>query len=228
MAGCIAETKRWMTANKLKLNESKTEALIVHAGSTRMKPLVLARKQSNLHRLPEIWGSSQTLDDHVRSICQKAFFHLHRISRIRKYLTQSGIRQLVHAFITSQLDYGNSLYGWNVYRGSKMQPLDQPLGPENSTRLTTSLPTQALHCLFVRQSIEFKRAMLTFRSLNGSAPKYLSDLIELYRPARSSNSLDLVVPTTRLKAYDDRSFKKIAPLVWNSLPLSIRRSKSLS
>ena len=47
-------------------------------------------------------------------------------------------------------------------------------------------------------------AMLTFRSLNGSTHKYLSDLIELYRPARalrSSNSLDLVVPTSRLKAY---------------------------
>ena len=43
-------------------------------------------------------------------------------------------------------------------------------------------------------------------------------------------ALDLVVPTTRLKAYGDRSFKKVAPLVWNSLPLSIRnsRSKSLS
>ena len=43
-------------------------------------------------------------------------------------------------------------------------------------------------------------------------------------------ALDLVVPTTRLKAYVDRSFKKVASLVWNSLPLSIRnsRSKSLS
>jgi hypothetical protein len=32
---------------------------------------------------------------------------------------------------------------------------------------------------------------------------------------------------TRLKTYGDRSFKKMAPLVWNSLPLSIRRTKSL-
>ena len=64
--------------------------------------------------------------------------------------------------------------------------------------------------------------MPTVSSLNGSAPKYLSDLSELYRPAlRSSNSLDPVVATTR-------SFKKMAPFVWNSLPLSIRRSKSLS
>ena len=64
--------------------------------------------------------------------------------------------------------------------------------------------------------------MPTVSSLNGSAPKYLSDLSELYRPAlRSSNSLDPVVATTR-------SFKKMAPFVWNCLPLSIRRSKSLS
>ena len=69
--------------------------------------------------------------------------------------------------------------------------------------------------------------MPTVSSLNGSAPKYLSDLSELYRPAlRSSNSLDLVV--SRLKAYGDWFFKKMAPFVWNCLPLSIRRSKSLS
>ena len=59
----------------------------------------------------------------------------------------------------------------------------------------------------VRQRTEHK--MLTFRSLGGSVTRYLSDLIELWRPTRalrSSTSLDLVVPATRLKVYADRTF----------------------
>ena len=46
-----------------------------------------------------------------------------------------------------------------------------------------------------------RKQMLTFRSLDGSALKYLSDQIEVYRPTRalrSSNSLDLVVPPNRV------------------------------
>ena len=73
--------------------------------------------------------------------------------------------------------------------------------------------------------------MLTFQSLGGSAPKYLSDLITRYRPTRtlrSSQSLDLAIPPTRLKAYGDRSFSRMAPYVWNSLPLSVRRLTSPS
>jgi hypothetical protein len=243
MAGCIVETKRWMTANKLKLNENKTEALIVYASSTRLKPMKIPLRvgeetvplASTARNLGVILDSHLSLDDHVRSICKRAFFHLHRISRIRKYLTHSAVRQLVHAFVTSQLDYGNSLLaGLPEFRLDRLQRVQNAAarmitGSRKFDPITPHLVT--LHWLPVRQRIEFKIAMLTFRSLDGSAPRYLSDLINLYHPTRtlrSSNSLDLIVPKTRLKTYGDRSFEKMAPLVWNSLPQSVRRTKSLS
>ena len=51
----------------------------------------------------------------------------------------------------------------------------------------------------VRQRIDYKIAMLTFQSLGGSAPKYLSDLITRYRPTRTlrssqSHSLRTLIP----------------------------------
>jgi hypothetical protein len=169
--------------------------------------------------------SHLTLDAHVRSICKKAFFQLHRISRIRKYLTQSSTRQLVHSFVTSQLDYGNSLLaGLPTVRLERLQRVQNAaarltIGSRRYDPISPHL--KALHWLPVRQRIEYKIAMLTFRSLDGSAPKYLSDLITLYRPTRtlrSSQSLDLAIPATRLKAYGDRSFSRMAPFVWNSPP----------
>ena len=51
-------------------------------------------------------------DDHVKKVCKSSFFHLRNISRIRKYLTEKSVEVIIHALITTKLDYCNSLmYG---------------------------------------------------------------------------------------------------------------------
>ena len=53
-----------------------------------------------------------TMNTHVNKLCSAAYFHLYNLSRIRKYLTQQKCEQLMHAFVTSRIDYCNSLlYG---------------------------------------------------------------------------------------------------------------------
>jgi hypothetical protein len=89
-----------------------------------------------------------------------------------------------------------------------------------------------LHWLPVKERIQFKLAVLTYKALNGLAPSYLSDCLQsVYHPAtydlRSADSCDLAVPLTRL-VFGDRSFKSASPRLWNSLPDYIRSSDSLS
>ena len=49
---------------------------------------------------------------HISKLCSSAFFHLHNISRICKFLSPVEIKTLVRSFITSRVDYCNSLlYG---------------------------------------------------------------------------------------------------------------------
>ncbi len=67
----------------------------------------------------------------------------------------------------------------------------------------------SLHWLPVRFRIDFKILILVFKSLNGLAPTYLSDLIQPYAPSRGLGSADhllLVVPRIRLKSRGDRAF----------------------
>ena len=86
-----------------------------------------------------------------------------------------------------------------------------------------------LHWLPVRKRIQFKVLLLTFKALHDQSPGYLSSLIEerKVRPGLRTSGLSLRVPNTRLKTYGDRAFSAVAPRLWNSLPVILRRIDDL-
>ncbi len=90
---------------------------------------------------------------------------------------------------------------------------------------------RSLHWLPVRYRVNFKILLVVFKSLNGLAPAYLSDLLTEHRPLlslRSSNQRLLSIPKSRLKCRGDRAFSVAAPSLWNALPLCIRSAPSIS
>ena len=87
-----------------------------------------------------------------------------------------------------------------------------------------------LHWLPVEHRIKFKILLLVFKALNYSAPVYIQELVQRYCPARklrSSSKLLLSVKSYNLKSCGYRSFSVAAPLLWNSLPESIRNTSDL-
>ena len=87
-----------------------------------------------------------------------------------------------------------------------------------------------LHWLSVRQRITYKILLLTYKALNGMAPKYMADLLRSYSPTRqlrSSSKNLLVIPKSNLKFYGDISFQVAAPRLWNSLTDDIRSIQNL-
>ena len=90
-----------------------------------------------------------------------------------------------------------------------------------------------LHWLPVRARIEFKILLITFKAIKGLAPKYLSDLIEIlqmssYNLRRNNNGILLARSTIRTKkTIGDRAFMIAAPILWNSLPLSVRQAATV-
>ena len=47
---------------------------------------------------------------HIKQITRTAFFHLRNIAKIRKFLSKDDAEKLIHAFVTSRLDYCNVLF----------------------------------------------------------------------------------------------------------------------
>ena len=68
--------------------------------------------------------------------------------------------------------------------------------------------------------------------VSGIALPYLSDLLRLYSPSRSLRSASDTriyrVPRMGRRTLVERSFQYIGRVSWNSLPLSVRHSSSLS
>jgi len=73
----------------------------------------------------------------------------------------------------------------------------------------------------MEQRIEYKLALLAYRSLHDLAPPCLANELQLVltldrrRRLRSATTNALVVPPTRLSTVSDRTFPVAAARVWN-------------
>ena len=92
--------------------------------------------------------------------------------------------------------------------------------------LTTSILVETLHWLPVTHRIQYKISTICFNSISGTAPRYLSDLLQPYTPARQLRSAcdtrTFVTPRVNTKTFGERSFSYSGPSVWNNwntLPL---------
>ncbi len=58
-----------------------------------------------------ILDSKLSFENHISNVTKTAFFHLRNIAKLRNMLPVSDTEKLVHAFMTSRLDYCNALLG---------------------------------------------------------------------------------------------------------------------
>ncbi|XP_072770960.1 uncharacterized protein [Nerophis lumbriciformis] len=163
-----------------------------------------------------------------------AFFHLRNIAKIRSILSTSDAEIIIHAFVTSRLDYCNVLFSGLPMSSIKKLQLVQNAAARLLTRTRkfdhiTPILAQ-LHWLPVHLRCDFKVLLLTYKILHGLAPSYLVDCIVPYVPARnlrSKNSGLLVIPRAQKKSAGYRAFSIRAPVLWNALPVTIRDATSV-
>ena len=83
------------------------------------------------------------------------------------------------------------------------------------------------HWLSLQQRVEHKVSLLVYKCLQQAAPSYLAEMCVPVSATdnrchlRSATHGDLAVPRVRLARYG-RSFSVSGPLLWNSLPLTVR------
>ena len=243
---CISKIRLWMIENKLKLNDDKSEFILISSPHNKKKfdgndalslsigPEIVNATNS-VRNLGVMMDSIFNMEDHVTSVCRSCYFHLRNIGTIRRYLDPESAAQIIHAFVTSRLDYCNALFHGIpqklMYRLTKIQNTAVRIITlcKSDDNITPHLKT--LHWLPVPLRIKFKLLLLCYKIINNIAPSYLTDLLtplELPHDLRSISNGKLKVPRSRTVSYGDRAFSVAAPQLWNELPLDIRNASSLS
>ena len=147
---------------------------------------------SSARNIGVIFDSHVNLEKHVMNTCKMAFYHLRNIARVRNCLSQDDAETLVDAFISSKLDFCNALMvGLPKSVIDRLQYaqicaarlVTRTRGSEHITPVL-----RRLHWLPVRQRITYKILLLTYKALNGMAPRYTADLLQPYTPTRQPRS----------------------------------------
>ena len=140
-------------------------------------------------------------------------------------------KTLVHAFVTSRVDYCNSLsYGISASHLNKVQRVlnDTARLVCRALRYCRITPLMCeLHWLPIRQRIHFKMLLFTFKAIHGIDPLHIQDLVQVKSQGaynlRSSRAVLLDAPSIRTKVtLGDRAFQVATPKLWHSLPSELR------
>ena len=231
-----------MCSHSLKVNNAKSEFMLFGSRAHLLKSDVRSMKvgdsvitvSNKCKNLGVTFDSVMSMSSQVSRICQSVQYQMRNLGFIRKYLTKSSTEKIVHALITSRLDFCNALlYNISQSQLERLQKLQN-----NAARIVSLSPKRkhitpvlfSLHWLPVKYRIIFKLLLLVFHSLHGTAPHYNCNIIIPYNPSRnlrSSGSFFLAIPQTH-NSWGDRSFQYAGPSLWNKLPLDIRSISSLS
>ena len=120
-----------MVLNRLKLNQDKTELLLLssrYRQSLALTYLQVGEKKicpsKSVRNLGVHFDQHPRMHVRVKNVCQASFYHLKNISKIRRYLSQDATEILIHAYITSKLDNCNSLlYRLPTYMINELQTI---------------------------------------------------------------------------------------------------------
>ena len=119
LGSCLDDIRAWMKENFLQLNSCKTEAMLIgtHKQVSSARNICPTSDGQVIHlssvisNLEVKFDPSLSFDAHIKHICKTSFFHLRNIAWLKPSLSQPDAEKLVHAFIFSQIDPGNALFG---------------------------------------------------------------------------------------------------------------------
>uniref|UniRef100_A0A8C6VZY2 Reverse transcriptase domain-containing protein n=1 Tax=Nothobranchius furzeri TaxID=105023 RepID=A0A8C6VZY2_NOTFU len=132
LADLLDCSERIKASNCLQLNSSKTGTLLI---APEQKVLLIKQHlsslsssvQTSLRNLGVLFDQFMSLSCHSKHLVKNCFYHLRNISKLRAFTSKSDLEMIIHAFISSRLDYCNSIFTCcNKSNVSRLQPTEGP------------------------------------------------------------------------------------------------------
>ena len=191
LESCLSDLYNWFSANMLVCNRDKSNFIYftskfhnysssfsISFGSSVLHPVDTVRN------LGVYWDKHLLMRSNISKCCQLASFSLNRIGALHNYVDKSSMERLVHAFISSRLDYCNALlYGLPDREINRLQKIQNAAARliSGTRKYDHIVPVlKSLHWLPVKARIKYKILLMTYRILCGCCPSYFVDLISFH------------------------------------------------
>ena len=127
-----------------------------------------------------VWQLCELLDRHVTNVSANCFYRLRQMRRIRRSLGNQSATTLVHALVSTRVDYCNSVLAAapKTTTDKLQRVLNAAARVVSNTRKfnrgLSQLLHDELHWLDVPDRVAFKLIVTVHRCLNGRAPNHTS------------------------------------------------------
>jgi hypothetical protein len=156
------------------------------------------------------------METFVAQVCKTCYYYIHNINRIKHVLDYDSLEKLIHCFISSTLDYCNSLYlGLPNALLKKLQRVQNAAARILTVTFRNEHITPILfqlHWLPVEARIQFKILLFMHKCFYSTAPSYLCVLFTKSvqcRSMRSTNDALFNVPFTDSSLVFNRSWTSL-------------------
>ena len=201
---CMSDAKAWATANMLKLNDNKTELMLVTSKRTKhlhnlLTSITIGNAQitfkQSVKTLSLTLDCHLTMNAHVSNIARTCYFELRRLASIRGFLTSTATATLVSAFALSRIDYCNSvLSGYThdvTYHLQRIQNYAARVILRLPKSSSITIHLKSLHWLPVKVRSTYKIACLCYHCHISTAQSYVADMLSK-QPSHPQHSLQLI------------------------------------
>lgn len=245
LSALLSDIKLWMQKRKLKLNTGKTEVILIkgnlksdfNLSTKNINVIENITPSTAIRDLGLYFDTKLSFHHHFNHIVKSCNFQLRKLSSVIKFLDINTANMLMHAFITSRIDYCNSLF---VNLPKKDLTRLQSI-MNRAARIVFKLPPftstssylYKLHWLPIRARIEFKICLLVYKTLKYESPAYLHELLTRYSPQsnvtlRAADDPHLLVIPRLLhhSSFGIRAFSYAGPKLFNSLPSQVKNASN--
>ena len=232
----LNKTTQWLNSNRLSLNVTKTHSMLFRTQGKLLDSASLPIKISdeNISQvksskfLGTIIDENLTWKPHLKNISLKIAKNIGIINKVKSIFSEQTLLMLYFTMIYPYLSYCNSVWG-STY-STCLHPLY--LLQKRIVRIITNSPFlahtkplfQRLKILTIYNINHFQTSCLIYDYHHGNLPQYLQYLFQQNSSIHGHNTrsaMNLHIPSVRT-TLSKFALRFHAPIVWNSLPQSIK------
>ena len=232
----ISQLISWAELNHMSLNNQKTKYMIITSRQKRQNitspipPIFVDNVAINEVTTHKVLGvtidNNLSWSPHINYLCKLVSQRLFQLSKIKNFLDIHARKQYYHAYISSSINYGSTLF--DLCSEHVLKPLARIHKRSLKVVLSKSASLAyadylSLNVLPISLKLQYNKAVLMYKIMNDYAPCYLTSRF----PKNQSRYTDkILIKKPRLDLFKT-SLAYSGGTLWNSMPCDIKNKKSI-